>query len=99
MFALLPCHCCPNQSTIRTEVMHKEITFLCDSIITTHFSRTVYSGQTEPSILTSAHLHLVPKSRMADQYLHFPLYRYDVVFNELITGTILLRYLFRQVGQ
>lgn len=54
MYALLPCHCCSNQSTIRIEVMNKEIASLCGSIIKTHLSRTVYPGQAERSFLTSA---------------------------------------------
>jgi hypothetical protein len=45
------------------------------------------------------HLHALPRSRTVELYVHHPTCLYDVVFNELDTGTALalhyLPYMFR----
>jgi hypothetical protein len=53
------------------------------------FSRE-YRGR---SVEVTTHLHLVPRSRMVELYLHCPLYLNGLALNYLSTGTTLPSYL------
>jgi hypothetical protein len=46
-------------------------------------------GLSDMSVKLTAHFHLVPRLRMVELYIHFPIRLHGVVFNSLSTGTTL----------
>jgi hypothetical protein len=47
------------------------------------------TGGCLPGVKLTTHLHLAPRSRMVELYLHSPIHLHDVVLNWLSTGTTL----------